>query len=128
MINWRELPAGLDLDRLIAEKLGDTEIEEREVWVEDIVCGPYQKKYLTCKEHEAIPEFSSDLNAAFRLPISDLYYIALHGPNENDPLWYAFIEWQFHDEYEEFANSRAEAESGALAVCRAWLAWKESHR
>lgn len=71
MTNWHKLKPGLELDRLIAERLGWTEIEETEVFVEDFEYAGWVAR-LRGRNPEGVcecyvPRFSTDLNAAWSL-------------------------------------------------------------
>jgi hypothetical protein len=108
--DWRAMEASRDLDRLIAERLGKLGVSVIN-----------------------LTHFSTDLNAAMTLPTTALYFIALHGPvadpdydnDKQDRKWNAFIEWVWEDAEDEFPTYRGEADTGALAVCRAWLDWRD---
>jgi hypothetical protein len=133
MGDWRDLPAGLELDRVIAERSGWKEIEVREIWEEDHYSDGFYKRLFglppvktsVLDVAELIPRYSTDLNGAFHLPVTDLHFMDLHSPtgDGSEPQWNAFVEWKWKDG--EYPDCRATAETGALALCRAWLVWKE---
>lgn len=134
--NWREMPAGRELDRVIAERVGWAVECHKVVYPTSSsydyyrLIGPNGEEKRDYDIPEAAwqdaPHYSTDANAALSLPTADLYFIDLHGPHSENSLWHAFIEWGYSDEEDEYPSFRAEADTAALAVCRAWLAWKDA--
>lgn len=134
-VDWRELPAGAGLDRIVAKRLG---------YVIDIISTPpdYQVnlakpdgslhalKY-TIYEHiwrdlfnYHIPQFSRDANAA--LPGDCAVWNISN-------TWYACYEVQVFENVHEWTLLATEklVQSGqalAEARSRAWLAWKDVQR
>jgi hypothetical protein len=124
--DWRTLEAGLALDRLIAAQLGWTEIEETEYWIEDEY-DSYQRKRLDGRRpgygDDIIPLYSTNLNAAIDL-LEQIPMGALFMADD-------FAEtrlWNCTGYMDGFGILTDEtAATSALAICRAWLAYKERH-
>ena len=102
MSNWRALPAGRELDREIAERLG---WQSRIVGVGGAVAWA------------EVPWYSTDVNAALSLWKSANVRFLLQFEAATK-FWLAW--------YDEPEHPQGVADSAALAICRAWLAWKES--
>jgi hypothetical protein len=114
-LNWRELPAGQELDVLIAKRIGYTDIYHADLAGNQWLVGTDPEGL-----KQPIRYYSSSLNATMML-ITKNMRLSLH--NEDDPIWHAVV---YLDEgnppFELFVGS---AEEPALAICRAWLAWKD---
>lgn len=118
MTDWRALDAGRDLDRRIAERLGWTHIESTEYWLDD----PHDTSLVQAwrgipprSTGEAlVPCYSTDLNAAITLIPSDQQFELSNGL---EPEWEALIGWGYD----------GGADTPALAVCRAWLAYQDAN-
>jgi hypothetical protein len=121
MNDWKELPAGAKLDRLIAERLGFR-----------VTAGVTQDRYgavptvfYMAQRHETpreLPHYSTDLNAAFML-VEAIDGFALYVD--------AFL-GGYGTPFEALiptgddGNFVGDAATPALAICRAWLAYKDS--
>lgn len=133
--DYRTMEAGRELDRLIAERLGYRAVERTWRWYllshdvletsldEMLKRGWHIRSYPT--ETEAwnidVSRYSTDLNAAIALLPTDGYTWSLHYSNYDDP-YTAVISGVKVDSPEYFGD----ASTPALAICRAWLAWKDS--
>lgn len=128
-----EYKAGDELDRLIAEKLGYTDFEKgRDFWwawrpVRNDETEHDLKYHLEDgRIQDPIPNYSTNLDAAFLLPLDGEHFFALHGPCDGVEDFYAFVMERWTDpryDNEIEAPYRAWAESGALALCLVWLMW-----
>lgn len=124
--NWREMEVGRELDWLIAEKCGVEILEQtpntdwntthQPMYLAKID-GALQGLWHSRKE-DCAPRYSSDLNAAFDL-LKQMPMGAV-GLLEGNEAW-------FSNAYMDGAGllTDEEADTPALAICRAWLAWKE---
>lgn len=120
-----QLDGGLVLDRIIAERLGWTEIEETEGWWDDpdgTACRAYLQGERADYPYASnrIPFYSTEIDAALQL------FGALTRPHEwrivmeytpHGPIYYASI--SVHGE----VYARVYANTLPLAVCRTWLRW-----
>lgn len=109
-VNWRELPAGRELDRLIAERLGRyVNSNATDWWYDD--AGFIGR----------IPAFSTDLNAAVTL---------LAGCNRSWKLSYDFsYGFDGRTGYSISIDGTVYCQfidTPAFALCMAFLAWRES--
>lgn len=110
-IDWRTLPAGRELDRVIAERLGDY--------------TPYINVGGRVIENFP-PAYSTDANAALSL-WSDDYRWSI-SPTEVSADFPVEDESRFQASYPRSGNpdrSHEWADTPALAICRAWLTWQE---
>lgn len=113
--NWRDLPAGRDLDRLVAEKAGyrvQHDHPDYILWSADgdfVVRQP--DEYLAWRH---VPHYSTSVDAALALvPGGDIAFELYRDENTGD-WWAEFDGW--YDEGSPWP---------ALAIVRAWLAWKD---
>ena len=67
------------------------------------------------------PDWPGYINEAFQLITADFYF-SLH--NEDRPLWHADIWTTAGPDSDVVTGS---GETAAIAICRAWLAWKNEH-
>lgn len=121
--NWCDLPAGLNLDRLIAERLGWREIKRRDIYEEGYDWGGFYPRLFGRSPTplypigtDLIPQYSTDANAALTLVKVDNFQLEYwHGQ------WRAgaYLDNSSEDAGWEYADSPA------LAICRAWLAVQE---
>jgi hypothetical protein len=144
MNDWYELPAGRELDKIIAQQLGYT--IQRVEWIANATTGEMDYMYaLTdpsgkrnrfggkdieavwrsdhCFHEVYVPHFSTNLDDACTLPLGDYYlYIANLGKQSEARIVNPDV-----DALGEFDTwiGEAEVNEPALAVCRAWLKWKE---
>jgi hypothetical protein len=136
LTNWRDLPAGRDLDRAIAERLG-WRVEnfnprpngimiktinswmllppgkDADWWIRDPHAG-----YVSERDAWAHSQaYSTDLNAAMTLL-------------DTAPQWGVTRTFEHFDCYiapgNGVLNYYGRAETPALAVCRAWIRWQEA--
>ena len=127
--NWRDLPAGNDLDRYIAEYLGWTVVgnpltKEAVLWHgTELIHVEQSHSELSVNIARAwnnyIPQYSTDVNAALTLPMTPGWYFSLRSPIDDD-LWTVFIR---EDAIPTFTSSKDE--NPALALCHTWLNWKD---
>lgn len=142
--DWRTMEAGRELDRVVAERVGYTEIEETTGWFDDPDVGSREETYLRGRgadgrySSERIPNYSTSVDAALLLPFDGLkggwdggnslvielstavqvrYMMtaAVHTPHAPT------ISYGGDSDFEKPYTERL-----ALAICRAWLAWQES--
>jgi len=120
-VNWGTMEAGRELDKLIAEKLGYTDLQVSD-WTQ-ILYGtrptrpdddPYRVQGGMIQE--PICEYSTDTDAALTLIDSVKGDFHLQSPAPN--IWQCWFKVP--------PVPQGLAETPAFAVCRAWLAWKES--
>lgn len=123
--DYRTMEAGRELDRLIAERLGWTRFDtmptvlvehDNHIDIETLMGWKNDFYYLV------VPHYSTDLNAAMTLlPTADGDIWSLHYGDYGDPYTVAISRIKVAaPEYLGDANTPA------LAICRAWLAWKDS--
>lgn len=119
--DYRTMEAGRELDRLIAERLGWTETSEHYL-DPNVLVGKHPKETGHAWFPLAVPRYSTDLNAAMALlPTADGDIWSLHYGHYGDPYTVAISRIKVAaPEYLGDANTPA------LAICRAWLAWKDS--
>jgi len=124
MTDWRNMAAGHDMDRLIAERLGWRVQKNRDGYTYLFrPDGSGVGNYIDAAQAwEGIPHFSTDLNAAFRLPVGEYTHLSCRTPL-NDLGYAAFVAYDDHTTSNDYRS--AAAATPALAVCRAWLAWQE---
>lgn len=126
MNNWRELEAGLELDRIIAEAIGYTEIEEHKGWGEAPQEGSYEVEYLVGRKdrHEhKIPPYSHDAHYAMLLPLERDEYMVID--RQRGEIAAKVDHSHPHvNEGGEFGKEH----NAALIICKAWLANKERRK
>lgn len=135
MTNWREMEAGQELDVLVARLLGLNVHTADEAPADDLYGGWefctdrewHTAWFIDAEGSHPIPAYSTDLNAAWTL-FADL-------PDDVTPRLVRILEARgdhmatvckagiIHNETHE--QVEAYADTPALAICRAWLAWKE---
>ena len=122
MSNWRELPAGRELDVEISRSLGWTVSDDAEIYTLDP--NGNQGNFTRIPSGVYAPRLSVDANAALRLwatePLPDDWLWKLSYHVQVDMYSCMLIDQRDHPVLHE------EAQSPALAICRAWLAWKET--
>lgn len=123
--DWRTMDAGREMDRIVAERLGWTEIEEQENWYEDPEVMAYQQIDLYGRKDGSeyrVPKYSTDANAALQLDKPVLWW------SEDDGRWLATYDAAIFGSAIELdvSPSPGEADTPALAICRAWLSWKDA--
>lgn len=125
--DWSALEAGLDLDRLIAERQGWTNIEFRSFWYEDndsdgwgrCLVGVLPEDDGNLDSEKTIPNYSTRTDAALTLMHDDwTAMIARIDPGE----WHCSIN-SISSRVKDHGTGLAN--KPALAVCRAWLSWKD---
>lgn len=130
-----DLPAGAELDRLIAEMAGliVQQAKDDYYWIDNT----YHPLYATARllmpremqNESAVPPFSTDMNVVLLL-VEDIKGFELNRVDEDDMIhldkWASVIGygfdgygWSYIEEY---------APTPALAICRAWLAWKAANK
>ncbi len=142
MTNWRGLPAGDELDRVIAERLGwhivskhtphnpvypENEIQTFSPDGKIVHSAYYTEMSLdSCLEHmqalHKLPRYSRDVNT--ELPLDEGYYWTFTSPTvgEPDDNWLAEIINTWTGEHE----SNCAADTLPLARAHAWLAWMDN--
>lgn len=117
MTNPLTLPAGRELDRLIAERLGWTHISEHPILI-DVWIGKHPKETGHAWNPVLIPHYSTDLNMATEL-LSGVSTVILIRPDSGigSGKWQADL-----DGHIRFADTLT------LAICRAWLSWKDGNK
>lgn len=126
MNNWRELPAGEALDRLIAERLGQP-LDGWE-WINDGVFRLTDTDEQGRRRHRFMSSYSMNLNKAITLPPrgEDIRFVlSIISPKYrpmNDGDWEADINVGTPEDHRHFIG---QADTPALATCRAWLAYDE---
>lgn len=125
--DWRTMEAGRELDRVVAERLGwRIDIENGDVYDEkgDYIPSdnPYgESREIGYTENELwgrCSHYSTDANAA--LALYDGCRIELKAEPPDDWTCFLVIESPVYGEW------RGEADTAALAIVRAWLAWKDA--
>jgi len=120
--DWRTLPAGPELERLIAERLGWHDLREQEIWEEDWYSDGFFKRWRGTDpegEDRLVPRFSLLADAAIA-PVAQLdirWRLLAHGGR-----WYKACIGGMDD---EIADTPALALNHALL---AYLDWKEMLR
>lgn len=138
MTDWRKLPAGRELDRLIAERIGwrfeKVSPYHWEVYRPDGSPVEQARGYTYINQWEdshlmvtgmAFPRYSTDMNAALTLPLPGLfdeYRFELSGCNDK---WIACVHYRHAIDLTLHSPIIG---TPALAVCRAWLDWRERQR
>lgn len=134
MTDQRDLSAGPELDRVIAETIG-LQWETKPPWTDWNTTGDPMYRaiiggvpQLWCSRRDkCIPEYSTDLNAAWAL-FDDL-------PKGYTPRIVRVLEPRGNHMahvvkagiiHRESNDMEAHADTPAFAICLAWLAWKES--
>lgn len=116
MTDVQDVQAGRELDQLIAERIGWTEISDQMiVGRQDLHGTPPGAMFPTFM----VPRFSTSVDAAWSLLEGRNSYGIATNTRE---LSYSMKLWAECDGYDGWA----ERDQPALAICRAWLAWKES--
>jgi hypothetical protein len=115
--DWRDLPAGCELDRVIAEALGWDNFFEGSDGVlyadtPDIRANPRRWQ-------ASVEPWSTDANAALSLPLPPRTWFVIYGPSAERDTW----DVELQDIGPVF--EQGQAETPALAICRAWLAWHD---
>lgn len=135
-MNWREMKAGRELDILIDQKRGAS--IKGPLWSpEDKAAGYY---YVTheglarpilfdseAKARELAPKYSTELSAAFDLTIPEPYW----GYNlfmEGDYTTHTCELFVTNGEGDPTNVVAGSADTPEMAICRAWLAWKEAQK
>lgn len=118
--DWREMQAGRELDRVVAEAMGHV------VNIERMLTNPHFgtatkliiEYYLNGERgaSEQLAHYSTDLNAAISLINGGTSFVLSQIDGEG---WQCSIIQQLGIGY-------SKAETPALAVCRAFLSWKET--
>ena|SRR5258708_1441045 len=135
MSNWRTMEAGMELDREIALRLGWTiklypgytamlnphgEIVGR--GFHDAPDG-----YMWSQAHEFLnmPHYSTDANAALTL-LEGLFWSVFGTPDQDrkTTIYRCALNSVYRDAFTAITET---ADAPALAICRAWLTWKELH-
>ena len=118
--NWRDLPAGRELDRLVAERMGYEVIDYARdvVGVDDDqpnpVFKPESDEHALMQVMKPVPHYSTSVDAALALvPGGDIAFELYRDENTGD-WWAEFDGW--YDEGSPWP---------ALAIVRAWLLWKD---
>ena len=127
--NWREMEAGRELDRVIAERLGWSEIEQRQLWFEDAYDDGWEQRLFGKRTGESVgddpvPEYSTDANAALSLPLGEAEFFQLHvipGGNTAARV-YVPVSSRLSEAEPPFEIS----DTPALAICHAWLAYQDA--
>lgn len=123
-VDWRTLPAGRVLDRVIAERLGWTLIGfDDPFWRhrqrDDAAVGDYWR---TSEGARKLPAFSTDANAALTLWGLNSHWSLNPDANDNGVHFEGYYPYA-DNEYGEMCEL---ADTPALAICRAWLAWMDA--
>lgn len=126
MTDWREMSAGRELDRFIAERLGYTGFVEHE-WNSatrdfDDLCYTTQREYDGQDIYLEVDRYSTDLNTILYMPLPEGAHLKL------DIYPHVTTARIVLPSGMEHANSDAlyqGAPTPALAAWRVWLAWKE---
>lgn len=116
------MSAGRELDRVVAERLGYTEIEAREEWY-DTPENTYQKIGLYGRidgDVRRIWDYSTSLSSAYTLlaPFAVWHITKMGTGRIVVDLW--------DDGWSISWKNENEIETVELAICRAVLSWKES--
>lgn len=126
-MDWRELPAGFELDRYIAERLGwRVELNGwKDKWNITSPDGKYRESIPEFYDPNElwikapIPEYSGDTNAALSLLESlTVWHITKTGPGG--------IIVDLWDNPVSSIAYRHDTQDIPMAICRAWLTWKDA--
>lgn len=129
MTDWRDLPAGRELDRLIAERLGwRVDLEHGDVYDQDGEFVPPDDRRTWDRnpsENELwsqVPEYSTDLNAATTL-LAHFFWRLTGTPDMKTNEVHYYCTFDSHTDYAGMDTIHVYAPTVALAICRAWLTW-----
>lgn len=134
MSDYSSMEAGRELDCEIATRLGWIVEHERVVWVDDGE-GARPVVYMYGKRPKdggydddvRIPPYSTDANAALELPIDGGYVLDLYVTDtgyfgrKTDARIVSSLLAETTD-----GPAYVKANTPALAICRAWLVWKDA--
>ena len=121
-VDWRALPAGRKLDRVVAERMGWTEIVE---YRDDtlFVYAPGQRY-----DSEELPRFSTDANAALALAIDMPERQSTFVLEFDRYTWTAYLKY-YADRFGAWVDGeKMTANEAPLAIVRAFLTWKDGQR
>ena len=130
-VDWRTCPAGLVLDRIIAERSGWSDFNVHITFVEDTAeVGVDSRDRLfgrrtTQDYEETVPLWSTNTDAALEL-IYGYFWTMLGTPDKftGSVLYQCRLDGHLGEFLSKDTHSTAD--TPALAVCRAFLAWKEN--
>lgn len=108
--DWRNMEAGRELDRLIAERVVALGYTESHLTLAFVPTHPDDIPSI-----DNPPRYSTDLNAAFVLLAPGEYHFT--HPN--------LVDWGCKFGKQEYFGWHY-ADTPALAICRAWLEWQDS--
>lgn len=122
--NWREMPAGRELDRLIAERLGHPTFTEPIPESERDLYKPGITELSWMRVNGIpipVPHYSTDANAALSL---------IEGTEEGNDYLLRKLNtgWHIHAYWGDSGKITATEPTIALAVCRAWLAYQDAKK
>ena len=118
---WHDLPAGFDLDRVIAEQLGYFDIVESSLW--DDTYDDTGLIYVLIGQHKSLrgdmplPAWSTDINAALCLDfgLPDEQFVSIKKDNEGYEMT---VHWYGN-------NPKASGVDFALVYSQLWLQRKD---
>lgn len=138
MTNWRDLEGGLPLNQIVAEHLGWRIEPLSAAWVavfnadgvgvERTTAYGSKNEWPLYDLDEAIPHYSTDANAALALPLEPDMYFSLDVPAEHGGAKCGLWNQYPRSVQRKLVEGEAVADTPALAICRAWLDWKEQQR
>lgn len=128
MTDWKTMDAGRELDRLIAERLGWTDLLIDQDWIE--VDGKVEDVVRVlgvppgAKWKEQVSEYSTSADAALTLFPDDTEWMATYSPYYGPR--FRITVGTPHVLDDEYFDVYGNGDTLALALCRAWMAWREA--
>jgi hypothetical protein len=117
MSDWRDLPQGRELDRVVAERLGLITVNEAGQW--------QRVKERWNPDWIYPPAYSTDANAALALWADEHEQGAIAVLDFDGYSWTAYRKY-FSEQFMQWVETEKQsADSPALAIVRAYLAWSE---
>ena len=126
--DWREMSAGRELDRVVAERLGWTDIAPRYDRFDEHEISPLQGIPPSGgTTYYVIGRYSTDADAALAL-LEGCFYTLRGTPDsyEGEMLYRCSIDGKAGDGVILPSIKYTVAKTPALAIVRAWLSWKDA--
>jgi hypothetical protein len=128
-----DLPSGIEMDRQIAELLGWTDIEQREIFYENFDGSGFAPALVGTRDGIStyeIPGWSVSERDALALPYPDCVSLMIERVSENDrerrgytyyvKVWFSVLRerWWVREIW-------TKGDFLALTLCKAWLQWQQ---